>query len=43
METQYYGNYIIKIILWRANTVAILLGLANPNPNPNYGDPILEA
>ena len=24
METQYYGDYIMKTILWRSNTVSII-------------------
>ena len=24
METQYYGDYIIKTILWKPNTVSII-------------------
>ena len=38
METQYYGNYIMKTILWRPNTVSII---ETKLWRPNFGDLIL--
>ena len=38
METQYYGDYIMKTILWRPNTVSII---ETKLWRPNFGDLIL--